>query len=69
MGFIAYVMVTRDQGKATVGNVSIVHEYPDVFSKDLPGVPPERQVEFGINLVPGETLIAKAPYRLDPPEM
>ena len=42
----------------------IMQDYPDVFSKDLSGVPPERQVEFRIDLVLGATLIAKAPYRL-----
>lgn len=43
-------------------NVSIVRDYLDVFPEDLPGVPPERQVEFKIDLVLGAALIAKAPY-------
>ena len=68
-GYVAYVMDTQDKGKATVDYVSIVREYLDVFLEDLPGVPPERQVEFRIDLVPGVALIAKAPYRLAPPEM
>ncbi|GJZ03475.1 hypothetical protein Tco_0536750, partial [Tanacetum coccineum] len=39
------------------------------FNKDLSGLPPQRQVEFRIDLVPGATLIAKSPYRLVPLEM
>ena len=46
-----------------------MRESPDVFPKDFSGVPPERQVEFRIDLVPGAAPIAKAPYRLAPPEM
>ncbi|GJR50282.1 putative reverse transcriptase domain-containing protein [Tanacetum coccineum] len=40
-----------------------------VFPEDLPGLPPTRQVEFQIDLVPGATPVARAPYRLTPSEM
>ena len=53
----------------SIDEVPIVCEFPDVFPEELPGVPPERQVEFRIDLVPGAAPIAKAPYRLAPPEM
>ena len=46
-----------------------MREFPDVFPEELPGVPPERQVEFRIDLILGAATIAKAPYRLAPPEM
>ena len=65
-GFFTYVMDTRDKGKATMDDVLIVRDYPDIFPQYLPGVPPERQVEFRINPVLGVALIAKAPYRLAP---
>ena len=52
-----------------VKDVPIVCEYPDVFPDDLPGLPPDRQVEFRIDLVPGAAPIAKSPYRLAPTEM
>nr|GFC71995.1 hypothetical protein [Tanacetum cinerariifolium] len=42
---------------------------PEVFPKDLPGLPPTRPVEFQIDLVPGSAPIARAPYRLAPSEM
>ena len=69
MGYIAYVMDAREKGKVTVDDVLVVREYPDVFPEDFPGIPPERQVEFKIDLVPGATLIPKAPYRLALPQM
>ncbi|XP_071728251.1 uncharacterized protein [Rutidosis leptorrhynchoides] len=51
------------------GDVLVVNEYLDVFPDELPGVPPEREVEFRIELIPGATPITKAPYRLAPSEM
>ena len=62
-------MDTREAGEATVRDVPVVRDYPDVFPDELPGIPQERQVEFMIDLVPSAALIAKTPYRLAPPEM
>ncbi|GJS43165.1 putative reverse transcriptase domain-containing protein [Tanacetum coccineum] len=50
-------------------DVPIVREFPKVFPEDLPGLPPARQVEFQIDLVPGAAPVARAPYRLAPAEM
>ncbi|GJR29938.1 hypothetical protein Tco_1106170 [Tanacetum coccineum] len=47
----------------------IVRDFPEVFPEDLPGIPPARQVEFQIDLVPGAAPVAWAPYRLAPSEM
>ncbi|KAJ9556252.1 LOW QUALITY PROTEIN: hypothetical protein OSB04_010866 [Centaurea solstitialis] len=66
------VYLISDQGeskKKTVRDVPVVCEFPDVFPEDLPGIPPERQVEFRIDLIPGAAPVAKTPYRLAPPEM
>ncbi|GKF97552.1 hypothetical protein Tco_0293373, partial [Tanacetum coccineum] len=49
--------------------VPIVRYFPEVFPEDLPGLPPTRQVEFQIDLVPGAAPVARAPYRLAPYEM
>ncbi|GJU38741.1 putative reverse transcriptase domain-containing protein [Tanacetum coccineum] len=46
-----------------------VHDFPEVFPDDLPGLPPPRQVEFKIDLVPEAAPVARAPYRLAPFEM
>ncbi|GJY11873.1 putative reverse transcriptase domain-containing protein [Tanacetum coccineum] len=50
-------------------DVSIIREFPKVFLDDLPGLPPARQVEFQINLVPGVAPVVRTPYRLAPAEM
>ncbi|GJS70927.1 putative reverse transcriptase domain-containing protein [Tanacetum coccineum] len=50
-------------------DVPIVRDFPEVFPEDLPGIPPARQVEFQIDLVPGAAPVARAPYRLAPSEM
>ncbi|GJZ24991.1 putative reverse transcriptase domain-containing protein [Tanacetum coccineum] len=50
-------------------DVPVIFEFPDVFLEDLPGLPPSRQVEFEIELVPGAAPVARAPYRLAPSEM
>ncbi|GKF75410.1 putative reverse transcriptase domain-containing protein, partial [Tanacetum coccineum] len=50
-------------------DVPVVREFPKVFPEDLPGLPPARQVEFQIDLVPGAAPVARASYRLVPAEM
>jgi hypothetical protein len=44
--------------------VTVVNEFPDVFPKELPGMPPHQDIEFVIELKPGTTLIYKTPYRM-----
>ncbi|GJU54207.1 reverse transcriptase domain-containing protein [Tanacetum coccineum] len=50
-------------------DIPVVREFPEVFPEDLHGLPLVRQVEFQINLIPGTTPVARAPYRLAPSEM
>ncbi|GJW59125.1 putative nucleotidyltransferase, ribonuclease H [Tanacetum coccineum] len=50
-------------------DIPVVREFLEVFPEDLPGLPPVRQVEFQIDLIPGAAPIARAPYRLAPSEM
>nr|GEY14345.1 putative reverse transcriptase domain-containing protein [Tanacetum cinerariifolium] len=50
-------------------DVPIVRGFPEVFPEDLPGLPPARQVEFQIDLVPGNAPVERSPYRLAPAEM
>jgi hypothetical protein len=50
-------------------DISIVCEYLDVFSNELPGIPPDRDDEFVIELQPGTTLISKRPYHMSPNEL
>jgi hypothetical protein len=50
-------------------DIHVVREFSDVFPDDLPGMPPERAIEFKIELQPGTAPIAKAPYKMSPVEM
>nr|GEU95901.1 putative reverse transcriptase domain-containing protein [Tanacetum cinerariifolium] len=50
-------------------DVPIVRDFSEVFPEDLPGLPPTRQVEFQIDLIPGAEPVARAPYRLAPSKM
>nr|GEU86335.1 putative reverse transcriptase domain-containing protein [Tanacetum cinerariifolium] len=52
-----------------LSDIFVARDFVKVFLKDLSGLPPQRQVEFRIDLVPGATPIAKSPYRLAPSEM
>ncbi|GJW77954.1 putative reverse transcriptase domain-containing protein [Tanacetum coccineum] len=52
-----------------ISDISVVREFVEVFPDDLKGLPPQRQVEFRIELIPGATPVAKSPYRLAPSEM
>jgi hypothetical protein len=53
----------------TVEEVLVVNEYPDVFPEELLGMPPDRDVEFVIDLLLGIGPIAKRPYRMSVDEL
>ncbi|GJV94865.1 putative reverse transcriptase domain-containing protein, partial [Tanacetum coccineum] len=61
---------TKDKSEEKrLADVPIVQDFPEIFAEVLPGLPPARQVEFQIDLVPGAAHVARAPYRLAPSEM
>jgi hypothetical protein len=49
--------------------INVVSDFPDEFPEELPGMPPERKVEFAIELIPGTTPISKRAYRVSGPEL
>ncbi|GKG07569.1 hypothetical protein Tco_0330538 [Tanacetum coccineum] len=49
--------------------IVVVRDFPEVFPNDLYGLPPIRETEFRIELIPGATPVAKSPYRLEPTEL
>ena len=53
----------------SLADIPIVCEYPDVFPDDLLGMPPDRNVEFVIELQPGTAPISRRPYRMPPNEL
>ncbi|GJU61750.1 hypothetical protein Tco_1243585 [Tanacetum coccineum] len=65
--FLAHVTTKEIEDKS--GEKRLEDVLPEVFPEDLPGLPPTRQVEFQIGLVPGAAPVARAPYRLVPSEM
>ncbi|KAA3470948.1 Gag protease polyprotein [Gossypium australe] len=56
-------------GDSSVGNIRTVKGFSDVFPEDLPGLAPNREVEFGIELLPGIAPVSIAPYRMAPKEL
>ncbi|GJV41956.1 putative reverse transcriptase domain-containing protein [Tanacetum coccineum] len=50
-------------------DIPVVREFPGVFPEDLSGLPPSREVEFCIYLIPRAIPVAKSPYRLEPRDM
>ena len=55
--------------KVSVCDLLVVREFPEVFPEDIFGLPPEREIEFSIDLVPGAGPISIAPYRMSPIEL
>ncbi|GJW91503.1 hypothetical protein Tco_0169056 [Tanacetum coccineum] len=66
---VAKALMNAKVDEPKVGDISVVRDFVDVFPEDLSGLPPQRQVEFRIDLIPGATPVAKSPYRLAPSEM
>nr|GEV04542.1 hypothetical protein [Tanacetum cinerariifolium] len=64
----AQVMEKKSDEKR-LENIPVVREFLDVFPEDLPSLPPVRQVEFQIDLIPRAAPVARSPYRLAPSEM
>lgn len=62
------VVDTTKEPVRELHQVKIVQEFPDVFPKDLPGLPPTREMEFESKLLPGTVPISKALYRMAPME-
>ncbi|GJU58170.1 putative reverse transcriptase domain-containing protein [Tanacetum coccineum] len=67
-GFLANIHDTTSD-VSSIHDQPIVSEFQDVFPEELPGIPPIRDVEFNIELIPGAEPISKAPYRMAPIEL
>ncbi|GKE03780.1 hypothetical protein Tco_1395798, partial [Tanacetum coccineum] len=61
------VTARRETGRES--EIVVVRDFPEVFPDDLSGLPPIREIEFRIELIPGATSVAKSPYRLTPSEL
>ncbi|GJR01740.1 putative reverse transcriptase domain-containing protein [Tanacetum coccineum] len=70
--FLAHITMKEAKDKSEgnrLKDVPIVRDFPEVFPENLSSIPPARQVEFQIDLVPGAAPVARVPYRLAPSEM
>ncbi|XP_057535375.1 uncharacterized protein LOC130813557 [Amaranthus tricolor] len=68
----SFVGRTKSQGDKKEGNpqdIAVVNEFLDVFPDEIPGMPPQREIDFTIDLIPGTGPVSKAPYRMAPKEM
>lgn len=65
-GCACYLISISDNQKESklLSEINVVCEYPDVFLEDLLGLPPDRAMEFSIDLAPGTASISKAPYHM-----
>ena len=68
-GFLASVLDTTKKGRDELKDVPVVNEFVSVFPEDLPGLPPDREVTFEIEVLPGTAPISKAPYQMAPVEL
>ncbi|KAM1963037.1 hypothetical protein ACFX16_023261 [Malus domestica] len=67
-GYLAHVVLNND-APSNVEDVRVVKYFPDVFPEDLPGLPPNKDVEFVIDLLPVTNPISLTPYRMAPAEL
>ena len=61
--FLALVLDSK-RGQVKLEDISVVKEFPNVFAEELPGLPPEREVDLSIEILPGTALISREPYRM-----
>ena len=66
--FLALILDSK-RGQVDVEKIPVVREFPDVFPKELPGIPLEREVDLSIQIVPGTTPVSRVPYRMAPTEL
>jgi hypothetical protein len=57
--------IVNSMKRKVMEDIKVVNEYPDVFPDDLPGMPPDQDIEFSIELLPDTAPISKRPYRMD----
>ena len=68
MRFLALVLDSK-RGQIELENILVVKDFPDVFPEELPGIPPLREVDLSIEILPGTTPTSRAPYRMAPTEL
>ena len=62
-------MIDKNETKLKLKDIAVVKEYPNIFPEELPGLPPDREIEFSIDLLSRLGPNSKAPYRMALAEM
>ncbi|XP_060960736.1 uncharacterized protein LOC133031281 [Cannabis sativa] len=71
-GCVGFLAIVVDSSKFVLlgpEEVKVVKEFLDVFPEELPGLPPQREIDFIIDLIPGAEPVSEAPYRMAPAEL
>jgi hypothetical protein len=63
------VLNSIENNKPILGDHPILREYKYVFPEEVPGLPPRRDIDFSIELVPGVVLVSRTPYRMSTLEL
>jgi hypothetical protein len=66
--FVAHVEETPKDKVSNIEDHAVLKEFEDVFQEVL-RLPPKRDIDFSINLMPGSVLVSKYPYRMSTPEL
>ena len=66
--YLAYVIDTV-KSRSSVSNIPAVSDFPDVFLEELPGLPPQREIEFSIDIILGTTPASITQYQMAPVEL
>ncbi|KAL8115138.1 hypothetical protein AgCh_021822 [Apium graveolens] len=66
--YLAHVMDTKKK-TPILDEIPIMREFPDIFPEELQGLPPDREIEFSVDLIPEAEPVSKAPYMMAPMEM
>ena len=66
--FLALVLDSKRE-QVNLEDIPVIKEFPNVFPEELPGLPPEREVDLSIKVVLGTNPISRAPYRMTPTEL
>ncbi|XP_056688342.1 uncharacterized protein [Spinacia oleracea] len=68
-GCYGYLCNVLEIKEPNLFEIPVVCDYPDVFPEEIPGMPPQREIDFNIDLIPGSAPVSKAPYRMAPAEL
>ena len=63
------MVLDSKRGQIELENILVVKDFSDVFPEELPGIPPVREVELSIEILPGTTPTSRVPYRMAPTEL